>query len=411
MSERRVVITGAGAISAAGVGRAAYRDALRAGKSFIKPLSPFPMGRAPITIGGQVEGFKPEDYFDRKIVARTPRNTHFAFLAAEEAFESAGLDLTQIDPTRIGSAMGTTIGGTEGSEKAVMPFHLKGPRYVSPFMITTMLCNGAMSQIAIKHNIQGTTQTVVSEGAGGADAIRVGTGLIRDDDLDVALVGGSEAMLWRGFYLMLAGLGMYPEDQSDAATACRPFDKLARGLIPGEGAGLLLLESEEHARKRGAKPLVEVVGYGATFDAADPIGVAPDGVWYAEAMRGAMKMAGIGPRDLDVVIAEGRAVPDDDQAEANGIALTLEGVRVPITSAKGTIGHSFSAAGALDAISALDMLRDGIIPPIANLHEVGVTGDLDFVMGSARQADVKHVLLAARGLGGINVGLVLRRID
>jgi 3-oxoacyl-[acyl-carrier-protein] synthase II len=411
MSERRVVITGAGAISAAGVGRAAFRDAVRTGKSYIKPVTTFPTERSPIKIGGQVENFRSEDYFDRKIVARTPRNTHFAFLAADEAIAAAGLDLTQVDPTRVGSAMGTTIGGTEGAERGVTPFFNKGPRFVSPFLITTMLCNGAMSHVSIKHNLQGITQTVISEGSGGADAIRVGAALVTDGDLDVALVGGCEAILWRGFYLMLAGLAMYPQDQSDPATAYRPFDRMASGFVPGEGTGLLIIETEEHARARGATPLAEVAGYGATFDAADAIGFSSDGYWYAEAMRDALRMAGIEARDLDAVIADGRAVPAADRSEAAALTRVLEGARVPITCTKGVVGHAFSAAGGLDAIAALDMMCEGFIPPIANLNEVGVEGDLDFVMGGPRQADVRHVLLGARGLGGTNIGLVLRRLD
>lgn len=411
MPERRVVITGAGAISAAGVGHTAYREAVRAGVSFVKPITNFPTDNSPIRIGGQIEDFRPEDYLDRKTIARTPRNTHFAFIAADEAFTAAGLDMAQEDPTLVGSVMGTTIGGTEAAEKGIAPYFAKGPRFVSPFLVTTMLCNGAMSQIAIKHNLQGITQTVVSETAGGADAIRVGAELVRDGELDVALVGGCEATLWPGFVLMFAGLGMYASQQDDPKLGYRPFDRDAAGLVLGEGAGLLVIESEEHARSRGAVPLAEVAGFGATFDAGDPIGFAPDGIWYAAALQQAMKMAGVGPGEIDVVVAEGRGTIATDAAEAQAIALALDGRRVPVTCVKGVIGHTFSAAGALDAICALDMLRDGIIPPIANLRATSVGGDLDFVAGQARRADVRTVLLGARGLSGVNVGLVLRRID
>ena len=412
MPGRRVVITGAGAVTAAGVGCAAFHDAVWSGTSRIKPIAAFAEQQLPIRIGGEIDDFRPEEYLDRKTIARTPRNTHFAFIAADEAFASAGLNMAEEDPTRVGSVMGTTIGGTEAAEKGIAPFFAKGPRFVSPFLVTTMLCNGAMSQIAIKHNLQGVTQTVVSETAGGADAIRIGAELIRDGELDVALVGGCESTLWPGFVLMFAGLGDYVVAQGDPASAYRPFDRDAAGMVLGEGAGLLLLESEEHARARGATLLAEVAGYGATFDAADPFGFGSDGVWYAAALQKAMKMAGIGPESIDAVVAEGRGTPASDAAELQAFAGALGGARVPVTCVKGAVGHTFSAAGALDAICALGMLGRGGVPPVTNLAAAaGGGGGLDLVAGAARRVPVGAVLLGARGLGGVNLGLVLRRIE
>jgi 3-oxoacyl-(acyl-carrier-protein) synthase len=173
---------------------------------------------------------------------------------------------------------------------------------------------------------------------------------------------------------------------------------------------MLVLESEDHARARGAPLLAEIAGYGASFDAADPVAFATDGRWYAAALRGAMAQAGVTPREIDAVIAEGRATPATDQAEANALLLALDGARPPITCSKGGIGHTFSAAGALDTICAVDMIRDGFVPPIANFTTPGVSGALDFVGGQGRRGDIRTVLLGARGLSGVNLSLVLRRV-
>ncbi len=411
MPGRRVVITGAGAITAAGVGRAAFHDAVWSGTSCIKPITTFEATGYPIRIGGQVADFRPTDYFDRKIVTRTPRNTHLAFMAATEAIMSSGLDMAQEDPTMVGSVMATTLGGSEYSEKGLKPLFTRGPAYVSPFLPTTLLYNGSMSQLSLRYNLQGITQTIVSEAAGGLDAIRIATGLIRDGDMDAALVGGCESPLFPGFTVTLAGLGLHARNQDDPQEAYRPFDRDGTGIVAGEGAGLLVLESEEHARARGATPLAEVAGYGATFDADQVLGFSPEGAWHAEALQGAMRMAGIGPADLDAVVAEGRGVPEHDAAEVNALVRALGGARVPVTCVKGAVGHTFSAAGALDAICALDILAGGSIPPVTNLRSTGGEARIDFVRDQERRVDVRTVLLGARGLGGVNLGLVLRRID
>ena len=352
-----------------------------------RPITTFPSAGFPLRIGGQIRDFRPEEHIDRKTLVRTPRNTHFAFVAAAEALASSGLDMATEDPTMVGSVMGTTLGGSEYSEKGLTPLFTKGPGHVSPFLPTTLLYNGAMSQLSIRHNLQGFTLTVVSETAGGADAVRIASELIADGDMDAALVGGCEATLWPGFNVTFAGLGLQARQDGDPGRAYRPFDREASGLVPGEGAALLVLEAEEHARARGATILAEVAGYGATFDAQEPLSFAEDGYWYSEAMRDALKMAGIGPGELGAIVAEGRGEARADQAEANALVRALDGARVPITCIKGAVGHTFSAAGALDGICALDILRDGIVPPVTNLEAVGVSGDLDFVVGEPRQID------------------------
>jgi 3-oxoacyl-(acyl-carrier-protein) synthase len=410
MMNRRVVITGSGAVSAAGLGHAALRDGVRRGRSFITPITTFPSAGFPIRIGGQVPDFRPEEHIDRKTIVRTPRNTHLAFVAAAEALAASGLDMANEDPTMVGSVMGTTLGGSEYSEKGLTPLFTKGPGHVSPFLPTTLLYNGAMSQLSIRHNLQGCTLTVISEAAGGVEALRIAAELIAEGELDAALVGGCEATLWPGFDITFAGLGVHARQEGDPARAYRPFDRDATGLVPGEGAALLVLEAEEHAHARGATILAEVVGHGATFDAEESLSFAPDGIWYGEAMRGALAMAGIGPRDLGAVVAEGRGERRADQAEAHALVRALDGAPVPITCIKGAIGHAFATAGALDAICALDILCDGIIPPVTNLERVGVTGALDFVIGAARRVSARHVLIAARGLAGVNVAVVLRRV-
>ena len=411
MPGRRVVITGSGAVSAAGVGHAAFRDGIRAGKSFIGPITIFPAEAFPLRIGGQVADFRPEEHIDKKTIVRTPRNTHFAFVAAAEALASSGLDLASEDPTMMGSVMGTTLGGAEYSEKGLTPLFTRGPSYVSPFLPTTLLYNGAMSQLSIRHNLQGFTLTVISETAGGAEAMRIAADLIAEGEMDAALVGGCEATLWPGFNVTYAGLGLNADQCGEPGRAYRPFDRAATGLIPGEGAALLVLEAEDHAKARGATILAEVAGYGATFDAQEPLAFAEDGYWYGEAMRGALAMAGITPTELGAVVAEGRGETGADKAEARALTRLLDGAPIPVTCIKGSIGHTFSAAGALDGLCALDILSDGIIPPVTNLEQVGVDGELDFVCGQPRQVDARHVLFAARGLAGVNIAVVFRRYE
>lgn len=410
MSEGRIVITGTGAVSAAGVGYAALRQAVESGQSCIGPISTFDASQFPIRIGGQVPDFQPERYIERKVIVRTPRNTHFAFVAAAEAMCHAGLDLAQEDPNRVGGIMATTVGGAEYSERGLVPLFTKGPSFVSPFLPTTLLFNGALAQVAIKHNLRGATQTVASEGAGGLDSLRIAMELLQDGEVDAALVGGCEATLWPGFILTFAGLEMHAASDGDPTQTYRPFDKRRSGMVLGEGAALLVMEREEHARARGAAPRAEVAGFGATFDASDPMSFDSTGEQYARAMRQAMAMAGVQPREIDAVIAEGRGTPEADVAEANAITQALGGAPVPITCTKGTLGYSFSAAGALDAVCALQMMEHCFIPPLANLDTPGVDVDLDFVRDGARRTEVRTVLIGARGLGGVNAAVVLRRL-
>ncbi len=408
-TERRVVVSGLGAVTANGIGKEAFWQATSKGISGIKPL-PNASEQA-IQVAGVVSDFLVSDYIDRKLANRTDRMTHLVFAAVQEAFHDARLKLDEEDPRRVGAVIANTAGGIEYVIEQIKVMHARGPRYLSAYTAIAWLQVANVGQISIRHGIQGYCKTPVNDTIGGLDALGTAFHAIRHGAADVIVTGGTEALLHPFVLLMLAHSGHAA--LGDDPRAYRPFDRRAAGLLMAEGAGICILEEYEHALRRGAPIYGEIVGYGQTNDAHGMLAPSANGKQYARALSLAMQEGAVRPHELGYISLDGRAMPESDQGEVAALhsifGSDLE--HIPVSVPRTTIGHAYAAAGALDAITALLALRDNLIPPTINCEEIDPRYDLDLVHREARPMQGSVVLLGGRSIGGPNVGLALRKME
>lgn len=409
--ERRVVITGYGVISPIGIGIDDFWNSLASGKSGISRVSSFDASQFSTQICAEVKNFQPEKYIDKKKIRKMDRFSQLAFAAAKMAIEDAKLDLEKEDPFRVGVIVGSGIGGlsTVAAEHKVLLE--KGPRRVSPFMIPMLITNIAAGEIAIAYNIQGPNYSLSSACATSNHTIGDALRLIHYGDADVIIAGGSEAAVTP---LGLAGFcsaRALSTRNDDPEHASRPFDKERDGFVMGEGAGIVILESLEHALSRGVPIRAELIGYGATDDAYHITAPSPDGQSAARAMSNALADGGIKPEEVGYINAHGTSTPLNDKVETLAIKKVFGdyAYKIPISSSKSMIGHLLGAAGVVELIATILSMEKEILPPTINYEFPDPECDLDYVPNKARPKKINVALSNSLGFGGHNATLVVRK--
>jgi minimal PKS chain-length factor (CLF/KS beta) len=410
--DRRAVITGIGVVAPSGLDREAWWSATRAGESAIGPIERFDPSRYPARLAGEVRDFEPGDYIDQRLVKQTDRWTWMALAAAQAALDDAQVDPAAHDPYSMSVITASSSGGNEFGQREIEALWGKGPVFVGAYQSIAWFYAATTGQVSIKHGMKGPSGVVLAEGAGGLEALAHSRRTIRRGT-EIVVSGGVEAPI--GPYALTCQLGTgFLSTESDAAAAYRPFDARANGYVPGEGGAILIVESLQSAQQRSAPRIYgEILGYGATNDAHHWGKPAPDGVQSARAMSVALQNAGITPGEVDAVIADAFGVPEIDALEAQAIRSVFgeHAGSMPVLAPKSGVGRLYAGGAALDAAAALLCMRDGALPPIVNLDEPAEGLGLDFVTGSERSAQPATILVNARGFGGFNSALVLRRMS
>lgn len=409
----RVVITGMGAMSPLGETVGEYWDGLVNGRSGIGPMTLCDPDGFPCKITGEVSGFDPVQYIDKRESRRMARFSQFAVAAAGVALEDSGLDMSREDIERIGVVMGNGNGGFPTTDDQARVMVKRGGMKISPFFIPMVLPNMAAANVSRIYGIKGYTNTVVTACAAGNQAIGEGAVAIQRGVADVVISGGCEAgicELGLGGFNVIKALSRYTEDPANAS---RPFDAQRDGFVPAEGAGILVLESLEHAVNRGANILAEVVGYGVSSDAFHAVQPDQDGSGAARAIRWALEDADLQPQDISYINAHGTSTPINDRVETLAIkkAFGDQAYKVPISSTKSMIGHALGGAGGLEAIACVKSIQTGMIHPTINQQSPDPDCDLDYVPNEARKADVDAVLSNNFGFGGQNACMIFRRFE
>ena len=407
---RRVVVTGVGCVSPLGPDAPTTWAGLQAGKSGIGPITRFDAGEFAVRIAGEVRDFALNEAVDAREARRMGRFVHYALNAAIEAARSARLDMAQEDPTRVGVAFGTGSGGLELIIEQQQVLNERGPRRVAPLLIANMIDDSASGQIAIQLGAQGPNMAVVSACATGGHNIGEAWEIIRRDDADVMLAGGTEAPILPLVLASFANMKGLASDNEHPERACKPFDANRDGFVVSEGAAALLLESLDHALARGAPIIAELIGYGSSNDAFHM--VAPDeaGAGSARAMQMALRKTGVAPAEVGYINAHGTGTPANDRLETLAIKRVFgeHAQRLAVSSTKSMLGHMQGAAGAIEAVICTLALRDGVIPPTINYATPDPACDLDYVPNEARTTPLEVALSNSIGLGGHNSCLVLR---
>jgi len=411
---RRVVVTGMGALTPLGNDVEAFWQGCVEGRSGIDWITLFDNSAYPVKVDGEVRGFDPQDYMDRKEARRMARFSQLSVAAARMAIEDAGLKLEGEDRARIGVFLGNGNGGFPEDDQAMRTIIEKGGNRLDPFFMSKTLPNIAAAQVAMQFGLKGYNNTVTTACAASTQAIGDALDVIRLGRADVMVAGGGEAGICElglaGFHIMKA-LSTRADDPKKAS---RPFDAGRDGFVCAEGAGILILETLAHAQRRGARVLAELAGYGASSDAYHVVAPCVDGEGAQRAMRLAIEDARLTPDDIDYINAHGTSTPANDASET----IAIKGVfgerayQVPVSSTKSMIGHALGASGAIESIACLKTMETGIIPPTINYETPDPECDLDYVPNKARQVDsVRTVLKNSFGFGGQNACLVFKRFE
>jgi 3-oxoacyl-[acyl-carrier-protein] synthase II len=405
----RVVVTGVGVKTPAGNDVASFWEQLRAGRSSARTIESFDPAGLSITFAGEVRDFDPVEYFGPKEARRQDRVTQLGFGAAADALGDAGE--LGADPSRCAVIIATGVGGLHTLEENQRLYFEKGPSRVSPFFVPMMMPNATAGVVAMQLGWTGPNLCVATACAAGAHAIGEGVRLIRDGTADVVMAGGTEAAVTPLTVAAFARMGALSSRNDDPERASRPFDADRDGFVIGEGAGCVVLEPLERARARGATVYGEVAGYGRNADAYHITAPSPGGAGAAVCMQLALDDAAMEPSAIGHVNAHGTSTPLNDAAEAEAVRKVFGDAPPVVTSTKGVTGHLIGAAGAVEAVAALLSVRDGIVPPTANLERVGDDIELDVVAGSPREVGPKPAISNSFGFGGHNASLVLTDAD
>ena len=407
----RVVVTGMGAVAPNGNSVSEYWDALTAGQSGIDHITYFDTTDFPVKIAGELSDFDPEQYFERKEVRKLDPFSVYALVASNEAIQMSGLDAGGFDPQRAGVMLGCGIGGITTLLAEHVVLQNRGARRISPFFVTKLISNIAGGQIAIKWDLRGPNQTVTSACASATDAIGLALRLIQSGSADIMVAGGTEASICdlplAGFSTIRALCNAADPPQS----ASRPFDKDRGGFVMGEGAGILVLETEKHAQSRGATIIGELAGYGSTNDAFHVTQPAEGGAGAVKAMQLAIEDAGAEPEEVDYINAHGTSTPYNDKNETAAIKTVFgdHARKLKISSTKSMTGHLLGASGGIEAIAALKAIEKQIIPPTINYTTPDPDCDLDYVPNTAEETQVNSVLSNTFGFGGHNAVVFMRK--
>jgi beta-ketoacyl-acyl-carrier-protein synthase II len=406
--QKRIVITGMGTINPLGHDLDSTWKSLIRGESGVRPITLFDASNLIVQIACEVKAFNPADHMEIREARRRDRFEQFAAVAAKEALTQSGLE---VEPDRVGVIISSAIGGIATIEENIIKAETVDPRRVSPFTIPMLMSNGAAGLVAIDIGAKGPAFSVASACASGSDAIGQGAMLVRTGVVDAAVVGASEATITRIGIACFDRLGALSRRNDEIDRTPAPFDKDRDGLVMGEGAAILVIESLEHALARKAEIMAEIVGYGSTADAYHVTAPAEDGSGGAAAMRIALETGGIDPEQVSYINAHGTGTALNDQAETRAIktALGEAAYKVPVSSTKSMTGHMMGATGALESIVCVQAIRTHQIPPTIHLNTPDPACDLDYVPNQSRQADVEVALNNAFGFGGHNAVLAFRR--
>ena len=386
-------------------------EAMAAGRSGIAPITLFDATGYDSRVAGEVKDFDPSKYMERKEARRADRVTQLAFVAANEALAQSSYDPAASNGEDFAVIIGTAIGGIATLMAAYDTLREKGPSRVSPFLMPMMLSDMTSGQLSIKLGARGVNYCLVSACASGADSIGEAANIIRRGDAEVALAGGTEAAITPISMAGFSAAKALTTSNDDPASASRPFDKERDGFVMGEGAGVLVLESEEHALARGARILAEFAGYGATSDAFHITQPDENGEGAARAMRKALKQAGLLPDDIEYLNAHGTSTLMNDKLETLAIKKVFGeyAYTLPVSSTKSMTGHLLGAAGAIEAAVCIQAMQHSVIPPTANYRTADPDCDLDYVPNVARSAGIEAAMTNSLGFGGHNASLIFRR--
>ncbi len=411
MARNRVVVTGLGCISPLGNDTTSTWEGIVAGRCGVGPITLFDPEELKTQFAAEVKDFDPEEHLGRRLARRTDRFTQFALVATDEALKYSGLEYDEKQSERIGVVMGCGIGGLGTLMVENEKYRELGPRRISPFLVPMMLPDSAVGQVAISYGLRGPNMAIVTACASASNAIGEATEMIRRGAADVMVTGGSEAPIIK---IAMAGFNVIDAISSrndDPATASRPFDLDRDGFVVGEGAGVLILESLEHAAGRNASILAEVTGYAATNDAYHVSAPAEGGAGAATCMRLALEDAGLNPEDIDYINAHGTSTKLNDASETAAIKTTFGEIAydVPISSTKSMTGHLTGAAGGIEAIFCVKAIQDSVIPATINYTTPDPECDLDYVPNEGRKSELTHVMSNSFGFGGHNACLILSK--
>ncbi len=408
--KNRVVITGMGVISPVGIGVEPFWASLISGRSGIKPITHFDITDFPTKIAATVPEFDPGLYIDRKEMRRMDRFTQFAVAAAKMALEDAGVNLDSIDLERSGVSFSTGIGGMETIETQFRVVNEKGVGKMSPFYIPMMIANIAAGYISMTFGLKGPNLTYVAACAASSHAIGEGFKILQRGDADLLVAGGSEAAITPSSLGGFCAMKALSTRNDEPEKASRPFDLERDGFVMGEGSGVIVMETLEHAKKRGAKIIGEIVGFGNTADAYHITSPPPEGDGAYRAMNMALKDAGMVPTDIDYINAHGTSTGLNDKFETIAIKRVFgdAAYQIPVSSTKSMTGHLLGAAGAIEIIACLMAIKESIIPPTINYENPDPECDLDYVPNQARQKKISIALSNSFGFGGQNGVLIIK---
>ena len=406
----RIVVTGMGAVTPLGLDMPSTWAAMLAGESGAGSITLFDASPFRVQFAAEIKGFEPTNYMDRKTARRSDRVVQIALAAAGEALRQAGLEITDEMADDVGIIVGTGIGGEKTRYDQIQILFEEGPSRVSPFTLARILPDMPAGQLAISYGARGPNHCVSSACATGADAIGDAFEIIRRGDAAAVITGGTESCMVPSALVAFDRSGVLAHCDGDPRVACRPFDATRDGLLMAEGAVILILEGLSFARRRGARPLAEVMGYGATADAFHIAAPCEEGAGAAKAIQRALRKAGLESKDIDYIHAHGTGTRLNDRLETLAIkrAFGERAYQVPISSTKSMTGHMMGAAGAMGAAVAVMSILENKVPPTINLHTPDPECDLDYVPNQARDVPVRTAMVNAFGFGGHNAVLIFR---
>jgi 3-oxoacyl-[acyl-carrier-protein] synthase II len=409
----KIVITGMGAVNPLGLTvEESWKNAVN-GVSGVGPITLFDPAPLNVHFAAEVKNFMPENYMDAKEARRRDRFEQFGTAAAKDAIASSGLEVTDANSSRIGVLVSSAIGGIKSLSDAVIINYTEGPRRVSPFLIPMLMPNGAAGMIAIDHQIKGPCFSVASACASGADGIGTAFLMLKAGMIDAAVTGAAEMTICSVGVAAFDRVGAMSRRNDNYSMTPQPFDKNRDGLVMGEGAGVLVIERESHAKKRGANILAELAGYGATADAFHVTAPHETGAGGAAAMRMALDSAQANDDELGYISAHGTGTLLNDQSETRAIKSAFGGqaYQIPISSTKSMTGHMMGATGALEVIFCVQAIRDGVLPPTIHYETPDPECDLDYIPNQAREKKIRLAISNAFGFGGHNAVLAIRKYE
>ncbi len=405
------MVTGLGAVTPFGVSVDRLWDGLIEGRSGIRPVSLFDTAGYDVRIGGEITDFDPEKHLDRRVIKRLDRYAQFAMVATAEAVRSSGLDPARVDPARMAVIFGSGIGGLQELEQQFHRLVTKGPSKVSAFTIPKLMVNAASGNISIAYGAKGNSIAVSSACASATHAMGEALQHIRRGEADVVFTGGSEAALTPLALAAFAAMKALSTRNDDPARASRPFDRDRDGFVLSEAAGAAIFEELEHAKRRSAPILAEVIGFGATSDADHITQPSENGEGAAKAMELAVRDARLSPQDVDYINAHGTSTPLGDVAETVAIKRVFGdwAKKLVVSSTKSAVGHSLGASGGVELVASVLAAKNSVVPPTINLDHPGEGCDLDYCPNVARDRKIKVAMSNSFGFGGHNACIVVRR--